>query len=202
MFTGIIEKKGKVLANIKQKSGSRLIISNLFEDLNEGESIAINGVCLTLLKDNNSQLAFDVSPETLNITTLGELSLEDYVNIERAMSASSRFGGHYVSGHVDTKAKVQNINIIDDYLEITIGEFLNLAKNYLLPKGSITLNGVSLTINEVTDDYIKVMLVPHTIDVTTFKSIKVGDWLNVEFDYLTRIVAHQIAHALENNKAF
>jgi len=202
MFTGIIEKKGKVLANIKQKSGSRLIISNLFEDLNEGESIAINGVCLTLLKDNNSQLAFDVSPETLNITTLGELSLEDYVNIERAMSASSRFGGHYVSGHVDTKAKVQNINIIDDYLEITIGEFLNLAKNYLLPKGSITLNGVSLTINEVTDDYIKVMLVPHTIDVTAFKSIKVGDWLNVEFDYLTRIVAHQIAHALENNKAF
>ena len=202
MFTGIIEKKGKVLANIKQKSGSRLIISNLFDDLNEGESIAINGVCLTLLKDNNSQLAFDVSPETLNITTLGELSLEDYVNIERAMSASSRFGGHYVSGHVDTKAKVQNINIIDDYLEITIGEFLNLAKNYLLPKGSITLNGVSLTINEVTDDYIKVMLVPHTIDVTAFKSIKVGDWLNVEFDYLTRIVAHQIAHALENNKAF
>ena len=202
MFTGIIEKKGKVLANIKQKSGSRLIISNLFEDLNEGESIAINGVCLTLLKDNNSQLAFDVSPETLNITTLGELSLEDYVNIERAMSASSRFGGHYVSGHVDTKAKVQNINIIDDYLEITIGEFLNLAKNYLLPKGSITLNGVSLTINEVTDDYIKVMLVPHTIDVTAFKSIKVGDWLNVEFDYLTRIVAHQIAHALENTKAF
>ena len=179
-----------------------MIISNLFEDLNEGESIAINGVCLTLLKDNNSQLAFDVSPETLNITTLGELSLEDYVNIERAMSASSRFGGHYVSGHVDTKAKVQNINIIDDYLEITIGEFLNLAKNYLLPKGSITLNGVSLTINEVTDDYIKVMLVPHTIDVTAFKSIKVGDWLNVEFDYLTRIVAHQIAHALENNKAF
>ena len=202
MFTGIIEKKGKVLANIKQKSGSRLIISNLFDDLNEGESIAINGVCLTLLQDNNSQLAFDVSPETLNITTLGELSLEDYVNIERAMSASSRFGGHYVSGHVDTKAKVQNINIIDDYLEITIGEFLNLAKNYLLPKGSITLNGVSLTINEVTDDYIKVMLVPHTIDVTAFKSIKVGDWLNVEFDYLTRIVAHQIAHALENNKAF
>ena len=202
MFTGIIEKKGKVLANIKQKSGSRLIISNLFDDLNEGESIAINGVCLTLLQDNNSQLAFDVSPETLNITTLGELSLEDYVNIERAMSASSRFGGHYVSGHVDTKAKVHNINIIDDYLEITIGEFLNLAKNYLLPKGSITLNGVSLTINEVTDDYIKVMLVPHTIDVTAFKSIKVGDWLNVEFDYLTRIVAHQIAHALENNKAF
>ncbi len=201
MFTGIIEIKGKVLANIKQKSGSRLIISNLFDDLIEGESIAINGVCLTLLQDNNSQLAFDVSPETLNITTLGELSVEDYVNIERAMSATSRFGGHYVSGHVDTKAKMQKINAIDDYLEITIGEFLIEAKNYLLPKGSITLNGVSLTINEVVDDCIKIMLVPHTLDVTTFKSIKEGEWLNVEFDYLTRIVAHQVAYALGNVKA-
>ena len=201
MFTGIIEIKGKVLANIKQKSGSRLIISNLFDDLIEGESIAINGVCLTLLQDNNSQLAFDVSPETLNITNLGELSVEDYVNIERAMSATSRFGGHYVSGHVDTKAKMQKINAIDDYLEITIGEFLIEAKNYLLPKGSITLNGVSLTINEVVDDCIKIMLVPHTLDVTTFKSIKEGEWLNVEFDYLTRIVAHQVAYALGNVKA-
>ena len=201
MFTGIIEIKGKVLANIKQKSGSRLIISNLFDDLIEGESIAINGVCLTLLQDNNSQLAFDVSPETLNITTLGELSVEDYVNIERAMSATSRFGGHYVSGHVDTKAKMQKINAIDDYLEITIGEFLIEAKNYLLPKGSITLNGVSLTINEVVDDCIKIMLVTHTLDVTTFKSIKEGEWLNVEFDYLTRIVAHQVAYALGNVKA-
>ena len=195
MFTGLIEKSGKVIANRQAAVGNHLLIEAHFEQLHQGESIAINGVCLTLLQAGagEQQLAFDLSPETLKLTTLGELRLGDSVNIERAMLATARFGGHYVSGHVDTTAKVQSVTTTGEYTEIVIGEFAVPAEKYLLPKGSITLDGVSLTINEVVKDSMKVMLVPHTLSVTTLGQLKQGLRLNVEFDYLTRIVAHQIA---------
>lgn len=192
MFTGLIEKSGEVIANVHTDVASRLVIRAPFEQLQVGESIAINGVCLTLLPDGESQLAFDVSPETLKLTTLGKLSAGDCVNIERAMLATTRFGGHYVSGHVDTTACVHALKTMGEYLEMTVGGFAAPAEMYLLPKGSITLDGVSLTINEVRDGCITLMLVPHTLEVTTLGKLNVGDRLNVEFDYLTRIVAHQL----------
>lgn len=192
MFTGLIETQGEVVGNKRGETSNRLTIRAPFEALQTGESIAINGVCLTLLPHHEQQLAFDVSPETLKLTTLGNLSVGDSVNIERAMLATTRFGGHYVSGHVDTTARLQSVTVVDEYIDMTLGEFGVPAGQYLLPKGSITLDGVSLTINDIVDDGIKVMLVPHTLAITTLGQLQVGQRVNVEFDYVTRIIAHQL----------
>jgi riboflavin synthase len=191
VFTGLIEMQGTVL-----NSGSRLEVDAAIELPQVGESIALNGVCLTLLPEAHAPgvLAFDVSPETLAITTLGQLQPGDKVNLERAVLAGgTRLGGHYVSGHVDTTAVVKSIQHLDDFINLSVGDFAISAEAYLLPKGSITLDGVSLTINEVSSHGINVMLVPHTLAMTTFGQVQTGQRINVEFDYLTRIVAHQLA---------
>lgn len=202
MFTGLIEKKGKVISNHPAGNAYRLVIEAPFKQLQIGESIAINGVCLTLLTETSGQLAFDVSPETLKVTTLGELRQGECVNMERAMAAATRFGGHYVSGHVDTTACLLSAALIGDYIELTVGDFSVPADLYLLPKGSITLNGVSLTINEVINGCIKVMLVPHTVSMTTLSQLQQGQRLNVEFDYLTRIVAHQVRTFIQTTNPY
>lgn len=192
MFTGLIEQQGDVIINTAFDVANRLLIRAEFDQLQTGESIAVNGVCLTLLPDHSQGLAFDVSPETLKLTNLGQLKSGHRVNLERAMLPTTRFGGHYVSGHVDTTASLQSVTPMDDYIEMIIGGFAACDTIYLLPKGSVTLDGVSLTINALTDGCISVLLVPHTIAHTTLGQRCVGDRLNVEFDYLTRIVAHQL----------
>lgn len=192
MFTGLIEQQGRVIANQSSDIANRLVISSTFEDLQVGESIAVNGVCLTLLPTYSGELNFDVSPETLRVTTLGTLSAGDPVNLERAMRAETRFGGHYVSGHVDTMARIQSIQPIGEYVEIELGGFSPTAMMYLIPKGSVTVEGVSLTINAIENQIVKLMLVPHTLLVTTLGSLQIGCLVNIEFDYLTRIVAHQL----------
>lgn len=192
MFTGIIEEKAKVVANELSINSSRLTILSTFEQVQAGESIAVNGVCLTALPTSSSLLQFDVSPETLAVTTLGSLSVQDEVNLERAMLASNRFGGHYVSGHVDTKALVHSINKMDEYIELELAGFAANTHIYLVPKGSLTVEGVSLTINALTNDIVSLMLVPHTVAQTTLGALKIGQSVNIEFDYLTRIVAHQL----------
>lgn len=193
MFTGLIEQKGQVVANKSNELANRLTISSAFTSINSGESIAINGVCLTVLPTEvDGLLHFDVSPETLRLTTLGMLVPGDLVNLERAMLASTRFGGHYVSGHVDTTVKVQSIQPIDEYLHIELAGFSEEAALYLIPKGSITVEGVSLTINKVEGKTIELMLVPHTLSHTTLDLLHVDQHVNIEFDYFTRIVAHQL----------
>ena len=192
MFTGLIEQQGDVIQNTVLDVSLRLLIRAQFEQLQAGESITVNGVCLTLLPDFSDGLAFDVSPETLKLTNLGQLQQGSRVNLERAMQASTRFGGHYVNGHVDSTAVIQSLTKIDDYIEMSIGGFAACDTIYLLPKGSITLDGVSLTINALKDGVISVMLVPHTLAHTTLGLRQVGDRVNVEFDYLARIVAHQL----------
>lgn len=192
MFTGIIEKKGIVLSNLHQNNANRLCLLAPFEELQIGESIAVNGVCLTLLSFTEGNLNFDLSPETLSRTTLKHLTSKDEVNLERAMLASTRFGGHYVSGHVDAIAEVNSIKNINGFIEIVLGGFEAKSMLYLIPKGSITVEGVSLTINEVLHQSIKLLLIPHTLLNTTFSSLKPGSKLNIEFDYLARVVAHQL----------
>ncbi len=192
MFTGLIEQQAEVIANIKSDVSNRLILRGNIERPLVGESIAVNGVCLTLLPEFEQGLAFDLSPETVELTNLGQLCVGDYVNLERAMLATARFGGHYVSGHVDTTAKIISILPIENYVEMIVGGFPKDANLYLLPKGSITLQGISLTINQVEHETISVMLVPHTLQNTTLGKCGVGDRLNVEFDYIARIVAHQL----------
>lgn len=192
MFTGLIEKKSNVVANYNNGCSNRLVISSSFDNLETGESISVNGVCLTLLPSESNELNFDVSPETLNVTTLPDLSPGDFVNLERAMYASTRFGGHYVSGHVDTIAQIKETHAIGEYIEMELTGFSANSMLYLIPKGSITVEGVSLTINSVLNQNIKIMLVPHTLLHTTLGSLKAGQNVNIEFDYLTRIVAHQL----------
>ena len=192
MFTGIIERKGIVINNQSHNDANRLVISSPFAEVQVGESIAVNGVCLTLLPSEEKQLSFDLSPETLSRTTLAHLIPDDEVNLERAMLASTRFGGHYVSGHVDAIAQVQSINRKNEFVEVKLSGFDDNEMLYLIPKGSITVEGVSLTINVVGERYIRLMLIPHTLLNTTLSSLKSGQEVNIEFDYLARIVAHQL----------
>lgn len=191
MFTGLVEQVGTVLGNWSTGAGNRLVIQASFDGLQAGDSIAVNGSCLTWLAES-SQLSFDLSPETLSRTTLGDLIIGDQVNLERAMLASTRFGGHYVCGHVNTIATVSNKKMLDEYLELKINGFSPLEQQYLIPKGSITLDGVSLTINKIDKDEITLMIVPHTLDNTTIPLLERGKKLNIEFDYIASIVAHQL----------
>lgn len=194
MFTGLIQSQAQVIANTVVAGGSRLVLDASLSALETGESIAVNGVCLTLLDLNLPLLTFDLSQETLQCTNLGALCKGDAVNLERAMGASDRFGGHYVTGHVDTVAVLTAMKKVGDCLDITVSDFaLSSSAMYLIAKGSITLDGVSLTINDVTKSEIKLMLIPHTLEKTTFSDLKLGHCFNVEFDYLARIVAHQLA---------
>ncbi|KTC75210.1 riboflavin synthase alpha chain [Legionella birminghamensis] len=197
MFTGLIQCLGEVKANVEHNQARRLVVSMPETNLQTGESIAINGVCLTLLPNHGVECAFDVSAETLAVTNLGELVVGDKVNIERSMLPTTRFGGHYVSGHIDAQATLTSIKPIGDCLELTVDDFNIPAKSFLLPKGSIALNGVSLTINKVEDERVSLMLVPHTVAHTTFPYMSVGQRLNIEFDYLTRVIAHQLSSLLQ-----
>jgi riboflavin synthase len=199
MFTGLVEAQGQFFKKITQKEGLRLIIQSPFTDLTSGESIAVNGVCLTVLPiAEEGHLQFDVSPETLKLTNLGELTVDAPVNLERAMLAGNRFGGHYVTGHVDTTAVLNSIQPMGEYIQIDIGGFKVSDMRYLLAKGSIALDGVSLTINQVNHQSIQIMLVPHTLLHTAFGKAELGRRLNVEFDYIARIVAHQLGSQLDS----
>lgn len=192
MFTGLIEAVGVVKENQVLSNGCRLTISVPFQDVIAGESIAVDGVCLTALEQGANQASFDVSIETLSKTHLINLKPGDQVNLERAMHVSSRLGGHYVSGHVDTTAKIISFEPIDSYVKMCVGGFSEKQNAFLITKGSITLNGVSLTINQVIDNHIELMLVPHTLQNTNFANMQVGQVVNVEFDYMMRIIAHQL----------
>lgn len=198
MFTGLIEQIGEVIANQPMVAGCRLTVKAQIVEVQDGESIAINGVCLTLLPESTEDLIFDVSSETLKCTALGLLQPGDEVNLERAMSASARFGGHYVSGHVDTTRVIKSTRFDGDYLELIIGEFKTDELGCLPTKGSITVDGVSLTVNEVTDGCVKLLLIPHTLAATNLGQRKAGDKVNIEFDYLAKMVSHQIKLALNS----
>lgn len=195
MFTGIIQAKGCVLSNTLLHESNRLDVTNPFGQLELGESIAVNGVCLTVNSYDSSKMSFDLSKETLQCTTLSSLRNATEVNLERAMQASTRYGGHYVSCHVDQVIAVCGINRVDEYLEFELGPFDFKSLYYLIPKGSITVDGVSLTINSIVDERIKLMLIPHTLNQTTLNLLKVGQLVNIEFDYMAQIVAHQLEHA-------
>jgi riboflavin synthase len=148
-----------------------------------GDSIAVSGVCLTVVRFGEGFLEFDVSPETLNVVT--GLSLGDVVNLERAMTLNSLIGGHLVSGHVDGIGEIVAVNEIDGNWETTLKVPMALNR-YLVKKGSITINGVSLTVNHDGEDAVVINLVPHTISMTNLQLIKAGTCVNIEVDMLAR----------------
>jgi riboflavin synthase len=193
MFTGIIEAVGKI-AQITQKPnalGLRIASDKLdMSDVKVGDSIAVNGVCLTVTSFENTFFSFDVSDETLNCTH-GLNSVGNYVNLEKAMRLMDRLGGHLVSGHVDGIGEVIKFEQVGENYLLAIKVPASLLK-YIAVKGSITVNGVSLTINRIHDDRLEINLIPHTLAETNLKFLKPGERLNLETDMLARYIARLI----------
>jgi riboflavin synthase len=185
MFTGIIEETGKVQSITKDK----IVIecSKVLENTKLGDSIAVNGVCLTVVELLTKGFTADISPETSKITILHKLKNGDIVNLERAMKADGRFGGHIVSGHVDGLGKIINYEKKDNFFELNVDLPTNLAI-YIIKKGSITINGISLTIAEIKNNTIKIAIIPHTFENTNLSFLKNGDFVNIEVDILAKYV--------------
>lgn len=199
MFTGLIETIGKIVEWRTLGAGMRLAIESNLQQIEIGESIAVSGVCLTVLPGSSDHyLLFDVSSETLACSNLLDCRLGDFVNLERALVAGARLGGHYVSGHVDTTKVIVSLQSEGDFLAVEIAEFSKTERQFVLPKGSITVNGVSLTINAVKGDIIQLMLIPHTLAVTTLSALRPGERVNIEYDYFTRIIAQQLGYFYES----
>ena len=190
MFTGIIEGVGRLAAREPRGGDVRLAIevgTLAFNDVRMGESIAVNGVCLTVVAFDAASFHADVSNETLSLTTLGALDEGATVNLERAMRPDDRLGGHLVSGHVDGVGKVARIEP-DARAQRWRFEAAPDVLRYVAKKGSICVDGVSLTVNAVDDAGFEVALVPHTVDHTAFAHTGVGDSVNLEVDLIARYV--------------
>jgi riboflavin synthase len=193
MFTGIIEKSATITAIDRSEGGICQLSLECGDDFStkHGDSVAVNGCCLTVTDNSNNCLTFDVSSETLEITNLKNLSKGSLVNIERAMKLGDRLDGHLVSGHVDGIGQLSSlIKKVDGWeLEITIP--LDLGKQ-VIHKGSICLNGVSLTVNNLRDNanssILSLMLIPTTIELTSFKTIEVDSEINIEVDMIGKFV--------------
>ncbi|PGL71802.1 riboflavin synthase [Bacillus sp. AFS055030] len=189
MFTGIVEEIGTV-KNIVKK-GKTLVLtigaSTILEDVHLGDSISVNGVCLTVTDFTKNEFSVDVMPETFQASNLSSLGSSQKVNLERAMAANGRFGGHIVSGHIDGTGKIVSVKAMENAVIYKISIPSQFAK-YCLQKGSITIDGTSLTIFEVETDIVTISLIPHTRSHTILGSKKVGDIVNLEFDLLGKYV--------------
>ena len=192
MFTGLIEQVGKIIVCQPSEKGLRVTIQSRWDDLVLGESIAVDGMCLTVTNISNQQFNCDISSETLRVTTAGEFVAGKDVNLERALQVGARLGGHFVLGHVDAVCKVAAIQNSGDCIEYHIELLTPEHQRYVLPKGSVCLNGVSLTINKLIPGGFSIMIIPHTQAETNFSQLKIGSHLNIEFDYLIKAV---VSHA-------
>jgi len=195
MFTGIIEGVGRLSVTENRGGDARLIVeigSLPFDAVQLGESIAVNGVCLTVVEFDATTFAADASNETLSLTTLGGLSVGARLNLERAMRPTDRLGGHLVSGHVDGVGSVLDIQPDARAQRWRFAAPPALAR-YIAKKGSICVDGVSLTVNEADDTGFEVALIPHTVTNTAFATTKVGDLVNLEIDLVARYVERLLA---------
>ena len=186
MFTGIVEERGVVreVGTTRLSIGCRTVTS----DATQGASIAVNGACLTVVERSDEHLAFDVSEETLRRTSFSRLRAGDPVNLERPLTLSSRLGGHLVQGHVDGVGEVVAIDLADDGSSwITVRAPERVAR-YLVDKGSVCVDGVSLTVASRDGTTFGVALIPHTLEVTTLGTAEVGDPLNLEVDVIAKYV--------------
>jgi riboflavin synthase len=194
MFTGIVETTATVATLELHPQGGRLVLEQVpfADELTLGESVAVNGCCLTVVSFGSGRCAFDLLGETLRLTNLGNLTTGRLVNLERAMRADTRFSGHFVQGHVDTTAEVLRYASLGQDHEFTI-RLPEGGKNLLVSKGSICLDGMSLTVAELKEDQFTVWITPHTHQVTTLSTMKAGDRVNVEFDMLAKYLERMLA---------
>jgi len=194
MFTGIVIDTFPVTA-IEPGQGStriQLDLGDVAAGIAIGDSVAINGACLTALSVTGARAAFEAVPETLALTTLGTLRVGERVNIELAMRPTDHFGGHFVQGHIDGVGKIESIQPQGDQHLLRIGLDSKLAAQ-VVPKGSITLDGVSLTVIDTGPQGLSVALIPHTRERTTFGMREAGDRINVEIDILSKTLLHYLA---------
>ena len=188
MFTGLIEATGEVTASTSTTGGRRLSVgSPLTAELKLGDSVAVNGVCLTVVQTGAAFNA-DVGPETLRVTTLGSLEPGALVNLERPLRGDGRMGGHFVQGHIDAIGRIENLRPASDFLWLTVSFPPELAR-YLVLKGSVAVDGISLTVAGLSGDRFDVQLVPFTVEHTNLKQARIGDGVNLECDMIGKYVA-------------
>jgi riboflavin synthase len=188
MFTGIVEELGRVAEFRSQKTGARLTIqcSHILQDASLGASIAVNGACVTAVELNSDKFSADLAPETLKRTNLGDLKTGSHVNLERPLRANSRLDGHFVLGHVDSTAQIVSIQPLGDdnwWLRIRVPEEI---ARYIVSKGSLAVDGISLTVAEIDDCLVGFTIIPHTFEHTTLKTYSAGSRVNVEVDILAK----------------
>jgi riboflavin synthase len=197
MFTGLVEGLGEVRSSEVAGPGRRLVVAPPGELLAApasrlGDSIAINGCCLTIVDIHEGDWSFDVGDETLRRTNLGRLAAGDVVNMERALAVGARLGGHFVQGHIDGRGQVREIRPNGEWITMRFGLPPGMSR-YLVEKGSIAIDGVSLTVVEALADEFSVMLIPHTLAATTLGRRHVGDEVNLEVDLLAKYVERLLA---------
>ena len=191
MFTGIIKNKAKFVSLKKDKSKYFLTLSTVqkFTNKDIGSSISINGICLTLIRakliKNKCQIMFYLSPETLRLSNLRFLKKKENVNIEKSLRFGDEISGHFVQGHVDDCSSIRKINIKQGSWYINI-EYKKKFKKYIIKKGSIAINGVSLTIVSVSKNYFQLVIIPHSLKLTNLINLKKNDMVNVEFDIILK----------------
>ncbi len=198
MFTGLVEEKGKLINKEATGDGFQFTFAakKIMDDVKVGDSISVNGVCLTVVKLNDNNFSVDTIEETLKKTNLGGLKINDNVNLERPLKAEERLGGHFVLGHIDTTGNVTEIKELSNSHWITIS-FPENFKKYLIFVGSISIDGVSMTVAQLEGNSFSVGIIPHTWEMTVFSDKKIGDTVNLEFDVLGKYV-ERIMESKEN----
>ena len=199
MFTGIVEETGTIKSFNALSNGAKLVIDckKILSDINIGDSICVNGVCQTVSEYTDSSFTVMLSDETLNITNFSSAKQGDYVNLERALTLNTRLGGHIVSGHIDCTGKLVSAEKISDFYNLKFEIPHNMTK-YIIYKGSVTINGISLTVAEINDNIFTVAIIPHTYKNTVLKYLKQGESVNIETDIFAKYVEKLLG--LNDNK--
>lgn len=188
MFTGLVEAVGEVLELKPTIGGARVRIgTGLSPELTPGDSLAVNGVCLTVIAAADGEVHADIGPETLRVTTLGGLERGSLVNLERPLRADNRFGGHFVQGHVDSTGYIEDLREDAEFWWLTIS-FPDHLKPYIVPKGSIAIDGISLTVAGLGEDRFDIMIIPFTKSHTNLRNAQIRDRVNIECDMVGKYV--------------
>lgn len=200
MFTGIIEETGRIKAFKRLTNGAEVEISckTVLEDTKLGDSICVNGICQTVVELSSNSFKTRLSDETLRVTAFDKVKCGEVVNLERALTLSTRLGGHIVSGHVDCVGVFCNIEKLSNFYNLSFRLPENQMK-YVVYKGSITINGISLTVADLSGDVVTVAIIPHTFENTNLKTLNIGDFVNIETDILGKYVENFLS-AKDNKK--
>jgi riboflavin synthase len=200
MFTGLVEDIGTIKSNQTNPAGKRIIIETALptEEIKLGDSVAIDGVCLTVVQIENKRLHFDVSQESLSRSTLGEKKVSDPVHLERALRLSDRLGGHIVQGHVDGVGQITKLTPCGEATQIDFSCPVKVGK-YLIEKGSVAIDGISLTVNERSNEGFSVVLIPHTLEKTNLGAKGIGGKVNLEIDLIAKYVERLLGNTQQSS---